>query len=185
MKHKILLLGRSFQLKGGVTSYLLHLTKNIDRDKYDIEHFIHGKNPVKWKNIFLPFYFIKQYVTFKMHIKKYQPDIIHINPSLKKSALIRDVIYLRAAKLLKFNVLFFIHGWDQKTSDSLMSGIFWRRIILPWLKRADGYVVLASQFKRNLERFGIQSSLIYVMSTMVEAEEYRVVGKESVDEGVS
>ena len=48
-------------------------------------------------------------IAFIFKIFAFKPDIILLNPSLSKSAVIRDMIFLRIAKLMKQKVSVFFH----------------------------------------------------------------------------
>ena len=91
---KLLLLGRSFKFSGGVTNYLQLMISNHNKDKITIKFFTQGRSPIKWKNIFYPLIMILQLIKLNNILKTYQPDIVHINPSLAWVAIIRDFFYL-------------------------------------------------------------------------------------------
>lgn len=164
--------------KGGVTNYLDLLKNNVPSDKIEFQHFTQGGKAERGNAFFSPILLLFQLVSFVKAIRKFKPDIIHINPSLSRTALIRDVLFLRVARLLKCRVLFFIHGWNENTVAALHNRFFWKKIVLPWMKMANGYVVLASQFKQELIDMGFQSETIIVSSTMVKGDDYYLEPKE-------
>ena len=169
---KVLLLGRSFKLSGGVTNYLELLTQNLDNQKFQVKHFVQGKSSTKWKNIFLPFIILSQLIKFKRIVKTYNPDIVHINPSLGWTAIIRDFAFLKIAKKKRIPVLFFIHGWEHTLSNKFKENGYWKNYFEKRFALADAIVVLANEFKEELVKLGIPEERIHVSSTMVESEKY-------------
>ena len=106
-KTKVLLLSVSLNRKGGVTNYINLLIQYLNKDKFQVKHFVQGKSPIIWKNIFLPFVILTQLVKFKRVLKTFQPDVVHINSSLGWTAIIRDFTFMKIAKKDGFPVLFF------------------------------------------------------------------------------
>jgi len=175
---KILLIGRSFKLSGGVTTYLQLLTSNQNQKKIQIKFFVQGKSPIKWKNIFYPMIIITQLIKLNKLLKTYQPDIVHLNPSLVWWAIIRDFFFLNIIKSNGYPVLLFIHGWGENLNQKLEKKGICRIYLQKNLRRADGIVVLAEQFKKKLVCLGLESRKIYVSSTMVDSNKYRPKNKE-------
>ena len=169
---KVLLLGRSFKLSGGVTNYLELLIQNLPQEKFQVKHFVQGKSPTKWKNIFLPFVILSQLIKFKRILKTYQPDVVHINPSLGWTAIIRDFAFLKIAKKKRIPVLFFIHGWQHTLSNKFKEKGYWKNYFKKRFALCDAIVVLAKEFKEELIKLGIPEERMHVSSTMVESEKY-------------
>lgn len=81
-----------------------------------------------------------------------QPDIILLNPSLGKTALMRDGLYLTISKILKFKTVLFIHGWDEDVEKEINNE---PRTFVKKFNKADAYLVLASEFRNKLKEWGI------------------------------
>lgn len=169
---KVLLLGRSFKLRGGVTNYLELLIQYLNKNEFQIKHFVQGKSPTRWKNIFLPFITLYQLIKLRKVIKTYKPDLIHINPSLGPTAIVRDFAFLKIAKRKRIPVLFFIHGWQHALSSKFKENGYWKNYFKKRFALCDAIVVLAKEFKEELVKLGIPEERIYISSTMVESEEY-------------
>lgn len=108
--------------------------------------------------------FIKDSLSFGVQIIRYRKPTILINPSLKRTSLKRDKFFLQIAKSLGCNVIVFLHGWDN---------LFYRKLkaspqlfLNPWSK-ADAFIVLAQEFKRQLRDLGITTP-IYLTTTKVD-----------------
>lgn len=169
---KVLILGPSLKLRGGVTNYLKLLISNLEKKKFQVKYFAHGRIPKRWKNIFLPFIIIKQLIEVKILLQNYRPSIVHINPSLAWLAIWRDFLFLRIVKANGFPVLIFFRGWRENISKKFGKLGFWQLYFKKRLKRADAIVVLAKQFKENLLDLGINPDKIFISSTMVEFSKY-------------
>lgn len=179
--NKILLVSRSTKLRGGVTTFielLLNHLSLLDHLSDKIIFFEEGKSPQKWRNIFLLLLFMKQYCSFIKIIENKKIKLVHLNPSLGRTPMWRDGIYLRLAKKKNIPVLFFIHGWDDEYfQKAIKSGIF-SKFHQHTLKMADAIVVLSPEFKEKLIKLGMKEEKIHVLSTMVEAEKYKPEDKD-------
>lgn len=175
-KIRILLSSVSLERKGGVTNYVRLILDNYPSDKYLIEHFVQGYNS-KFMNIFYPIIILIQLLKFKEKLKQFNPDIIHINPSLDWAAIIRDYILMRYAKKNSFSVLFCVGGWKNYIAEhfsrkNTFSKIFYKIFLMP-----DRILVLASKFKNELITLGIDPKKITVTTMMVESEKFKPKNK--------
>jgi glycosyltransferase involved in cell wall biosynthesis len=170
-KNKLLILTPSLKLPGGVSNYINLLKEYLDEDRYEIKYLFVGKTGIFWRDIIYPILVIIQFYRLKRILKEFQPDIIHINPSLTSIAIFRDFIFLNSLKKQKYPVLFLIHGWQDKISDRFQK-IFWRNYFKNKFEMADAIVVLANKFKKKLIDLGIKAEKIYVSSTMVDSIKY-------------
>lgn len=175
-KIRVLLCSVSLEQKGGVTNYVKLILDNYPRDKYEIQHFVQGYNS-KVINVFYPFILVIQLLKFKETLKKFNPNIIQINPSLDWVAIIRDAILMRYAKKKDFSVLFCLGGWKHYISKhfskkNLFSRFFYNIFIMP-----DRIFVLAKSFKDELIALGIDPKKIILTTMMVESEKYKPISK--------
>jgi len=168
---RLLIISPSFNLPGGVSNYIKLLDQNLDREQFEIKHLSTGKTGSFWKNLFYPLLILIQLINLKRILKKFQPELVHINPSLTYFAITRDFLFLKTLKKEGCPVLFFIHGWNKNISNKFQY-IFWKHYFKKGFDMADAIVVLANQFKKKLIDLGINADKIYVSSTMVESEKY-------------
>jgi len=93
-------------------------------------------------------------------------DIIILNPSLGKTAIKRDTLFLRIAKWFNIKTIIFFHGWsndivaDLNNNSSKFKETF---------NKADKIIVLAQAFKNDLIKWGITKP-IFLTSTKVNDE---------------
>ena len=145
---KILVNTPSMNLLGGVANHYDGL-RAFWTEK--VQYNTIGKRNKNGNGIFwLPWDILK--FIFKLHF--FRPDVVLLNPSLGKSALTRDFIFLKIAKLFGKRVIIFMHGFNldyAKTIDK------------EWAKRnfnkASMIFVLANQFKDIMQGWGVAAPI--------------------------
>jgi glycosyltransferase involved in cell wall biosynthesis len=173
---KLLILTPNLNLPGGVSNYIKLIVKELDEKKFQIECLNIGKTDSLFFQIFYPILILVQFIRLKKNLKKFQPDIVHINPSLTNIAIIRDFIFLKTIKKEGYPVLFFIHGWQKKISNRFEKTIF-KQYFKKRFEMADAIVVLANEFKDILLTLGLNPNKIFVSTTMVESSQYMPFNK--------
>jgi glycosyltransferase involved in cell wall biosynthesis len=173
---KLLIITPNLNLPGGVCKFIKLLSKELNEKKFQIEYLYVGKTNNSFKNFFYPLLILNQKHRLKKILNTFQPDIVHINPSLAYTAIIRDFLFLKTIKKKGYPVLFFIHGWQEKISNKFNNFIgkhyFKKRFVM-----ADVIVVLAHQFENKLLSLGLNPNKILVTSTMVESSQYLQLNK--------
>lgn len=146
---KILIISPHLTLPGGVSNYIKLLNQYLEQEKFDVKYLFIGKSGSAWKDLFYPFLILKQIINLKKRLKDFRPDLVHINPSLTYTAIIRDFLFLRIIKKEHYPVVFFVHGWREDISDkfyyTLVGNFFKKRFDM-----ADAIVVMANRFKEAL-----------------------------------
>ncbi len=108
--------------------------------------------------------FLKDYASYYRVLWSQPYDVVHLNPSLTRDALIREGILLLIAKVFGKRVLVFLHGWDAECELSI------RRWFLFLFRsvyfKADTFIVLSTRFRSVLEELGYDEQ-IYVETTVV------------------
>ena len=119
-------------------------------------HFIAGRRNIPGIILF-PFDLLKFFL--RLYFNSY--DVVLINPSLTKTALIRDAVYLRVASLFNVKKVVFFHGWCENVASEISNSPdnFIRKY-----QYADAFLVLASSFKKQIENWGIKSP-VYLTTT--------------------
>jgi len=168
---KILILTPNLNLPGGVSNYIKLLGNELDGKKFEIKYLFVGKTGLLFKDLFYPLLILVQIIRLKKILKNFRPSVVHINPSLKYTAIIRDFLFLKLIKQKGYPVLFFIHGWEKKISKKF-ENVICKNYFKKRFEMADVIVVLAKEFKNNLVNLGINSKNIFITTTMVESEKY-------------
>lgn len=109
--------------------------------------------------IFLLYDYFKFF--FLCLFRKY--DVILLNPSLGNTAIKRDALFLKIASWFDIRTIVFFHGWNDTLADNIDKN---SANFLGKFQDADGFIVLAQQFKTQLEHWGIKKD-IYLSTTKV------------------
>ncbi len=157
---------------GGVTNYIKLLMRHLPSHDLKVSHFEQGKSTRKILNILLPILIVGQIRKFKRFLVNEKPDVVHLNPSLGWSALIRDFTFLKLAKKNGVPALFFIHGWNEKLFSAISSNGILKRYFHKNISYADAIVVLSKDFKYKLTKMNIPEERIFQFTTMVDTNIY-------------
>lgn len=148
---------------GGVSFYCSQLSKAIQVNCNLISRGSPERTETALgKIIRLLFHYL--FFIYKLLTNRY--DLIHQNTSLGRLGVKRDAIYLTISKIFKKRVLVFFHGWDQDYANWVATNpnCALRKIFI----KADGFVVLANDFKNTLIEWGFPEEKIFVETTIVD-----------------
>ena len=110
-------------------------------------NFVGGRNGVPG-----PIMLLYDYIKFIIQCAFGNFDVILLNPSLGKTAIKRDALFLKISKLFKIKTVVFFHGWsgDIVTQYNLDAKQFVKNF-----NKSDKILVLANSFKTDLINWGI------------------------------
>jgi glycosyltransferase involved in cell wall biosynthesis len=150
---------------GGVGMYYLSL-QNHFHPLVEYFHFSDDKS----KNLLKKVKFrITDMYTFFRKCRKKQPkiDIVHLNPSLSWSGLLRDGFFLMLARLYKKKTIVFFRGWH----EYMVTKIDQNRIIRFFFKKvygkSDAFIALSSAFKTKLREWDFKQP-VFIETTSVD-----------------
>ena len=168
---KILITTPDISLLGGVANHYLGLQNKWTRGHIGYHQFITGIQINKYVK-FKPLQKYVQYIStfynfvsffirllFHLHIK-----IVLVNPSLDSNAIKRDAIFLSISKKFNKKVFVFIHGWNDEYANQIRK---MPQKFINTYNKADGFFVLANQFRDQLIEFGITKD-IFMTTTKVD-----------------
>lgn len=147
------------QDRGGVASYYNGILPFLPRHTYFALE-IGGSKSVG--GIFHP---ATDQLRFRRTLKKWNPELVHLNPSLGFKSFFRDGLFAWQAKRLGYPLVVFWHGWNkdfEKVVPKKYLSFFKSTFGL-----ADGFIILASEFEDELRRWGITTP-IYKQTTCVD-----------------
>lgn len=158
MKRKRILINTPF-LKGhgGVVNHFVGLKPYWSAN---VRYNVIGKRS-RWNGsglFFLPYDIIK----FILKLLLWKPDAVLLNPSLNKSAVTRDMIFLGIGVLLKVKTFVMFHGWRPDYAEVVDKTKLSKK-----LNRSAGIMVLCSSFKESLLSWGVTSP-VYLVTTKVD-----------------
>jgi glycosyltransferase involved in cell wall biosynthesis len=141
------------------TIYDLTLKENSEYDIEDrkgIFYQIKRKSTITYDLIF-----------FSFAKNKNKFNLVHLSPSLGKTAIIRDGFY--AKKCITHNIPFvvFFHGWDKNIEEKIEKNGYNHKI-RNIFGRASAIWVLCSEFKKKLMDWGFDKDKIIIETTMVD-----------------
>lgn len=164
---RILIIGPSLDVAGGVSGFYNSILPNMMSDKrFKISYLPVGeknKGIVKHK-IFSIMFDIFQ---FLLKLIIFRPHIIHVNPSLAPFALLRDGFFVGLSKLLsggRIKHLVFFRGWN-KSNESFVERFFW--FFQCSLLSSDHFITLSEHSIDKLKGWGVFSSKISLGNTVI------------------
>lgn len=98
---------------------------------------------------------------FLWKILIFRPDIILLNPSLARNAVLRDTFFLRIAKIFNKKVAVFFHGFNKKNLKEIN-----RDSLVRNLNKCECIFVLAQEFVDDLRMWGVAAP-IHLTTTKV------------------
>lgn len=118
-----------------------------------------GKKKANGTGIYnLPFDILR----FIKRIFFFKPDIILLNPSLGKTAIARDLIFLRIAKLFHKKIAVFFHGFNKESIAHINIPNLTKQ-----LNKCECIFVLANEFKEIIRSWGVTIP-IHLTTTKVD-----------------
>jgi glycosyltransferase involved in cell wall biosynthesis len=96
---------------------------------------------------------------FKLYMNSY--DVVILNPSLGKTALKRDAVFLRVASFFNVKKVVFFHGWSETVASEISCSPI--KFVRNY-QYADAFLVLSSSFKKQIKKWGIISP-VYLTTT--------------------
>lgn len=173
---KVLVLTMDITNIGGIGNYF-----NILKNKFHVpvEYLITGKRARESGLFSYLKRFISDYSTFQKKVAHY--DLVHINTSMRIKSFVRDAVFLWLGKRAGKTCLVFIHGWNWgfvRFHDTFFPNLYPRLFF-----RADGFIVLANEFKDKLRSWGYQKKT-YLLSTLVDDELLAGFGKDDIQKRI-
>lgn len=170
---KVLITVPRLSMPGGVASYFCALRPVLGRDKTYFEVGRTGDEIGVWSVLKR---LVVDCMNFAKQLIRIQYDLVHINPSLLRGAMLRDGLLLLVARMARKPVVVMFHGWDKDCERIVEYRLLWLfRLVFG---QAAGFVVLADEFRDTLRRWS-GAQLIFVETTVVDdgamASEHKVV----------
>lgn len=154
-----------FEAKGGVSNLYKQLQNKFN---IPIVHFTVGKRPKEDGRIRRIFRMLLDYWNFVKCINNNNVDIVHLNPSLDLKSFIRDGLFAILAKINKKKIVVFFHGWNKSFEERIERSYVW--MFKLFFARCNAFIVLASEFKSRLEKWGIVQPIYQGVSVIDEDE---------------
>ncbi|UCE40728.1 MAG: glycosyltransferase family 4 protein [Candidatus Aminicenantes bacterium] len=165
---KVLFLSPSMQGKGGVVDFCQMLIENLD-PSFEVDHFIVANRPGNRNVLKRLNYLLGDFLKLRKRLKSHRYSLVHLNPSFKILAMIRDGLYMMLInRFYPQRILVIFHGWDSRLAAKMTKNPFYRTLVNKTYKKAAMILVLASEFKHQLEKMDFCPERIKVITTMYQ-----------------
>ncbi|MCX2980995.1 glycosyltransferase [Halieaceae bacterium IMCC14734] len=97
-------------------------------------------------------------------LRRFKPDIVHVNPSLGLKSVLRDGMFISQAVFFGSPIVVFFHGWD-KSFEAILEKrwlFLFRRVYF----KASTLVVLASSFQSKLLQWDVKGPVRLATTTV-------------------
>lgn len=111
----------------------------------------------------------RDYARFYNRLKTGGYQLVHLNPSLRPKAMLRDLGFFVISIVMRRKVVISYHGWDERFKENMRKYWLWFfKIIL----KADACIVLGNKFCQGLRDMGYKNP-IFVINGAIDTEEYK------------
>lgn len=180
---KVLILRPGINAGGGVNYYFTSLQKQFPSN---IDFIFRGARNYPYRSGVLHelLRIFSDYIRFIYRLSTHKYDLVHLNTTLDKRGVLRDVVYLVIVKLFRIKLVVFFRGWDadfQRIIEEKHKQLFLRAI-----NSADGIITLFSECNVLLRSWGYQKP-IFLETTTVDCDLTRSISKinlENKDYGI-
>ncbi len=164
---KVLILSKDLSSPGGVVhfvSFLMdHFSNHIESVHLPIGRAVQGG---MFNSLFFP---IINALSLIRALIEERYDCVHVNPSLNRSSLLRDGLFLGILRLMRQrNVVVYFHGWSDSDARRIQESPFLRFLFRSLFGRACIVMVLASRFRKTLLEIGLPEHRVLVTTTMFD-----------------
>ncbi len=152
----ILLLVPAVSARGGITNYFEVLK---GRFNLPVEYMLRGARTWPYRKRFFKeiLRVWKDFLEFRERIKKGDIELIQTSTSLDLTSLLRDGLNIFYANKKHIKTIVFFRGWDKNLEDKIDKYFLW--IFKFVFFRTDSFIVLSSDFKRKLEKWGYEKNI--------------------------
>lgn len=175
MKNKIIISVTGPDTLGGISGYFYTIKKYF---KYNVKYVIRGpRNSLKKYNKLSEISrIVLDILTFTFAIAQPSVKIVHLNTSLGKRGVPRDLVFIYLAKLMNKTTIVFFHGWNPGIEREINEGRF--ELFKKYISKIDFAISLSNHSKNKLREWGFRNE-IYLETTIVDDAE--LIGWEEND----
>lgn len=157
MKKRILINTPYLKGHGGVVNHYVGLRPYWTQDvRYNV---VGKRTNMRGSGIVFLVYDLLKFIAKLLFWK---PDAVVVNPSLNRSAVARDSLFLRLGTALGYDTYVMFHGWRADYAAQVNAHRF-----ASTFNRAKGIIVLSTKFRDQLRSWGITSP-IWLSTTKVD-----------------
>lgn len=136
--------------RGGVSELFRILARYLDGcDLFELYGVLRGKSQLL--DTFLMY--------FRFLYRCLRCDVVHLNPSLKKRAFIRDSLLVFMCRVLRKKTLVYWHGWDPAFEKAIGNRWAYNFLYMVSFRKATANIVLGSIFAESLMALGCRGPI--------------------------
>lgn len=148
---RVLITGPSLSAVSGVSTHIRQLLGSNLASEYELLPFQIGREGRNETSAGRPLRALKDYLGFAATLRRYKPQVVHLNPSMDRKSFWRDLLFLLIAKLTRHKVVYQVHGGA--SPEVFFKSRTMRRFLKLVLGIPDAVVVLGSVEKAAYEEF--------------------------------
>ncbi len=158
---RVLITGPALRDEGGVANYYGAVLRTLRADaRLEVEYLELGSTAAAAG----PLHPLADQLRFRAAVRRFRPDVVHVNPSLNLKSLGRDALLVDHARRRGIPVLVFFRGWDPG-AEARVDGPL--RAPFRWtFGRANGFAVLAASFRDKLRAWGVTAPIALETTTV-------------------
>jgi glycosyltransferase involved in cell wall biosynthesis len=108
---------------------------------------------------------LKDYISYFINVILKHIQIVHINTSLGRESILRDLVYAIYAKILGKECIVFFRGWSDSAEQLMKNKYKW--LLKLYLKNTDALITLSQKSQEILKSLGYKKN-IYLETTLVD-----------------
>lgn len=160
---RVLITGPARRDEGGVANYFNAILRGLASDaRFEAEYFELGSTK-RTSGMLHP---IADQLGFRREVRRFRPDLVHVNPSLTLKSLVRDGLIVVQARSRGIPVVVFFRGWDTAAESRVDRDLGW--LFRRTLGRANAFIVLASRFRDKLKGWGVDVPIVLETTTVAD-----------------
>ena len=158
---RVLITGPALRDEGGVSNYYNAVLRHLASDgRFEVEYFELGST----HGAMGPWHPVADQAGFHRMLRRFRPDLVHVNPSLTLKSFFRDGLIVHQARRRRIPVVVFVRGWARGTEVRVDHELGW--LFRRTYGRANGFIVLASRFRDKLVEWGVDVPIFLETTTV-------------------
>ena len=141
------------------------LEKCKKRPGMDLETFVFGSRSALDTAAGRALRLLRDVLSFAILVRGKKPDIIHLNSSFDKRALIRDLFYASVTKVLRRNLFIKFHGSEVSLLETTQP--IFRYLSHKLFKWVSAFGVLSNEERANFLSAGVPAAKVFVVKNAV------------------
>jgi glycosyltransferase involved in cell wall biosynthesis len=167
---RVLILSGAPAIFGGIVNFTNLLRARLSED-IDGDHLVMGRRANETNILQTVMRLIRDPIAFFWRVTRNRYDVVHINPSMIATSVLREGVFCLLLKLIGFRGAFiFFRGWSTDYEKRIFANPVSRWLFCRVYGGASRYAVLSEKFRQALIEVGFDPERIAVLTTMFNGE---------------